>query len=399
MTGATADCLSLREVYLDHAATAPIDPAVVTAMSHCLESSASFGNPASIHAAGRRANAAIEQARAELAALFNAVPRDLLFTSGATEADNLAIVGGARFRAHRGRHVITMTTEHKAVLAAADALEKEGFDVTRLSPNADGILPVADLRSALRDDTQLVSIMHVNNETGVVQNIAAIGALCREHDVLFHTDAAQSAGKLAIDVQQLPIDLMSVTGHKMHGPQGIGALYVGDRPGCGVSPLLHGGSQERRLRPGTLPLAQIVGFGVAARLARARMTANLAHLRQLHDRLWSAIEDLPGVRRNGSTDEHFPGILNVSVEDIEGESLMLALEPLCVASGSACNSRSGEASFVLRALGLSDLDAQSAIRFSFGHDTTVADVDFAARHYRDAVTHLRALTLPLARSG
>ncbi len=397
MSGPMQDCRHPREVYLDHAATAPPAPSVVAAMSRYLEAGEGFGNPSSIHVAGRRADAAIADARAALAALFNAAPRDLLFTSGATEADNLAVIGGARFRAHRGRHVITMTTEHKAVLGAADALEKESYDVTRLSPNADGVLPIAELRAALRDDTQLVSIMHVNNETGVVQDIAAIGALCREHDVLFHTDAAQSAGKLPIDVQQLPIDLMSVSGHKMHGPQGIGALYVADRAGCGVQPLLHGGSQERRLRPGTLPLAQIVGLGVAAELAREGMAANLEHLRQLHDRLWSAIEDLPGIRRNGSEEAHFPGILNVSIADLEGESLMLALEPLCVASGSACNSRSGEASFVLKALGLSDREAQSAIRFSFGHNTTTAEVDYAAERYRHAVSHLRALTL--ARAG
>lgn len=391
--------LSAKPVYLDHAATTPVDPEVIEAMTRCLTTSASYGNPSSIHVAGRRANEAIEDARAEIARLLNARPRDLVFTSGATESDNLAIIGAAKFRAHRGRHVITMTTEHKAVLGAVDALQREGFAVTRLAPDADGVLSLDTLSGALRDETQLVSIMHVNNETGVVQDITAIGTLCRERDVLFHTDAAQSAGKLPLDLARLPIDLLSLTAHKFHGPQGIGALYVADRPGCGVRPLMHGGAQERRLRPGTAPLAQIVGFGVAARRARERMAEDRAHLVALHDRLWRGLEDLPGIRRNGSTGAHFPGILNVSVDGIEGESLMLALEPLCVASGSACNSQSGEASFVLKALGLTDLEAQSAIRFSFGRDTTHEDIDIALERYRAAVAHLRSITWAPARAA
>ncbi len=381
-------------VYLDHAATTPVDAAVAEAMSRCLAAGAVYGNPSSIHAAGRRAYAAIEDAREAVARLLNAPPRCLIFTSGATEADNLALIGGARFRAHRGRHLITMTTEHKAVLGAAEALENEGFEVTRLSPDPDGVLRLDALADALRADTQIVSIMHVNNETGVMQDIAGIGALCREHDILFHTDAAQSVGKLPLDLETLPVDLLSLTAHKLHGPQGIGALYIADRPGCGVRPLFFGGAQERRLRPGTEPLAAIVGFGVAARLARQHMEADRRHRTALCDRLWAGLSDLPGIRRNGSGAAHFAGILNVSMAGIEGESLMLALEPLSVASGSACNSTSGEASFVLKALGLSDDEAQSAIRFSFGRGTTIEDVDVALECYRRAIAHLRRIAPP-----
>ena len=315
----------------------------------------------------------------------------VIWTSGATESDNLAIVGAARFRAHRGRHLITVTTEHKAVLESFDALEKEGFEVSRLSPDGEGIVSVSDLRAAIRDDTQLVSIMHVNNETGVIHDIAAIGALCRERDVLFHTDAAQSAGKIPIDLAVLPVDLLSLTAHKFRGPQGIGALYVADRPGCGVMPLFHGGGQERRLRPGTSPLHQIIGIGVAAQRARTRLAENLSHVTAMRDRLWDGLESLSAITRNGSTESCYPGILNVSAAGVEGESLMLALEPLCVASGSACNAQTSEPSFVLKALGRTDLEAQSAIRFSFGPQTTASEIDTALELYRSAVTNLRAI--------
>jgi len=385
-----------RQVYLDYAATTPIDPAALAALNNCLQDSEQLGNPASTHRAGRRASEVVEAARRSLAGLLNATPRELLFTSGATEADNLAVIGGAHFRAHRGRHVITLATEHKAVLAAADALEQAGFTVTRLLPERDGLLDLGKLEAAIRDDTQLVSVMHVNNETGVIQDIAAIAALCRQRDVLFHCDAAQSVGKLPIDLGRLPIDMLSVSGHKMYGPQGIGALFVRDRPGCGVRPLLVGGAQERRLRAGSLPLALIAGLGAAAEAARARQTEALATLDALCERLWSGIAGIPGIRRNGSAAAHFPGILSVSIADLEGESLMLALEPLCVASGSACNSQSGDVSSVLKAMGLSDLEAQGAIRFSFGHTTDPADIDFAVQRLKDAACHLRPVTLPPA---
>ena len=381
-------------VYLDNAATTPLDPAVADAMAVCHDASRVLGNPSSPHAAGRRAQAAVAEARASCAALIGAQPEEIVFTSGATEADNLALIGGARFRAHRGRHVVTMATEHKAVLGAAEALEREGFDVTRLIPQPDGLLALDDLVESLRPDTQLVSVMAVNNETGVMQDIAAIGALCRERGILFHTDAAQAAGKLPLDLARLPIDLLSMTAHKMHGPQGVGALYVRNRKGCGVAPLIFGGGQERGLRPGTLPVALIVGFGAAARLSAQQLDSGLEHVRELNDRLWRGIGQLEGVRRNGGGDRCFPGILNVSVADVEGESLLLALHPLCVGSGSACNSQRGEPSFVLKALGLSDLQAQASIRFSFSRMTTPADVDTAVERFTHAVSFLRGLLPP-----
>lgn len=380
-----------RPVYLDHAATTPIDPDVAEAMAACLRDGNRYGNPSSIHVAGRRARHAIERARGELAGLLTCRPRSLVFTSGATEADNLAVMGGARFREHRGRHIVTVTTEHKAVLESCAAIEKAGWQVTRIAPDADGLVSPRALAEALRPDTQLVSVMHVNNETGVVQDIAALGRICRDHDVLFHVDAAQSAGKLPLDLGELPVDLLSLTAHKFHGPQGIGALYIADRPGCGVTPLFHGGSQERRLRPGTLPLALIVGLGSAARIAAARMEQDYAHVRALSRRLLDGLAGVPGIRRNGSASSSYPGIVNLSAAGVEGESLMLALEPVCVSSGSACNSQSGEPSFVLKALGLSDREAQAAIRFSFGRDTSAGDVDFAVSRYVSAVSRLRAL--------
>lgn len=387
-----SDASFANPVYLDYAATTPLDTEVAAAMSACFAAGSKFGNSSSMHLAGRRSQAAVDDARHELGLLLNVRPRDLVWTSGATESDNLAIIGAARFRAHRGRHLITMTTEHKAVLEAFDALEKEGFKVTRLAPDSEGVLSLGDLAAAIRDDSQLVSVMHVNNETGVIQDIAAIGAMCRERDVLFHTDAAQSAGKLSIDLARTPLDLLSLTAHKFYGPQGIGALYIANRPGCGVMPLFHGGGQERRLRPGTLPLHQIIGLGVAAKRARERLSADFEHVRILREKLWGGLKDLPGITRNGSADKHYPGILNVSAAGVEGESLMLALEPLCVASGSACNTQSGEPSFVLKALGCSDLEAQSAIRFSFGRESTLQDIDLAIEIYSAAVLKLQAIS-------
>jgi cysteine desulfurase len=284
-----------------------------------------------------------------------------------------------------------MPTEHKAVTDAFRSLERAGFEVSWLRPQSSGLLDLDDLRAAIRDDTQLVSIMHVNNETGVIQDIGAIGSICRERDILFHVDAAQSVGKLPIDLAALPVDLLSTTAHKLYGPKGVGALYIADRPGCQVEPLVHGGGQQGGLRPGTLAAPLIAGFGKAAEIAGARMQDDLGHLRALRDRLWDGIRDVTGIVRNGDAERSFPGILNVSVEDTEGESLLLALEPLCVATGSACNSTSAEPSGVLRALGLSDALAQSAIRFSFGRPTSTNEVDMAAERYRDAVARLREM--------
>ncbi len=386
-------------VYLDYAATTPVDPQVAEAMSGYLTVDGTFANPSSIHAAGRQSAAAVESAREQLAGLLNVSPHELIWTSGATESVNLGIIGAARFRSDRGKHLITMPTEHKAVTDTFRALEREGFEVTYLMPDRNGLLALDEFEAAIRDDTQLVSVMHVNNETGVIQDIRRIGECCRQRDILLHADAAQSVGKLPTDLSVLPVDLLSLTAHKFYGPKGIGALYMADRPGCHVLPLFHGGGQERGLRPGTLPVHQIVGLGAAASLAESRQVEDLVHLQGLEARLWSGIGNIPGILRNGSETESFPGILSVSIEGIEGESLILALEPLCVGSGSACNSRNRESSTVLRALGRDDALAQSAIRFSFGRDTTNDEIDLAIGCYADAINHLRVISPQHARTA
>lgn len=376
-------------IYLDYAATTPLDGRVADHLLECRRTL--FANPSANHIAGRNSQAAVDQAANQLATLLNVDPKTLVWTSGATESDNLAIAGGARFRAHRGRHLVTMPTEHKAVADVFRMLEKQGFEVTWLRPDEDGHLDPAKFAAALRPDTQLASIMLVNNETGVMQDIAAIGSLCRQHDVLFHVDAAQAVGKLPIDLAVLPVDLLSLTGHKFYGPKGIGALYIADRPGCHVDPILFGGGQQRRIRPGTLPVDLISGLGLAADIAASRIESDLRHLAGLRRVLWDGIRDVDGVMVNGTLDSGFPGILNVSVRAVEGESLLLALEPLCVATGSACNAQNRDPSYVLRALGRSDLLAQSAIRFSFGRPTRREDVEIAARRYVEAVARLREL--------
>ena len=378
-------------VYLDYAATTPVDPQAAAAVAEVLASPSEFANPSSMHIAGRRAGARLSAATEQLAALLNTHPDRLVFTSGATESDNLAIVGAARERERDGRHLITMPTEHKAVTDVFHVLEQEGFEVSWLMPGSDGRLDIDDLAATIRDDTQLVSIMHVNNETGVIQDIEAIGSLCHDRNVLYHVDAAQSVGKLPLDLGSLPVDFLSLSAHKFYGPKGIGALYIAGQPGGHIGPLLKGGSQQRGLRPGTIPVPLIVGLGTAAAVAARRLEVDLEHLAALRDRLWAGIQTVPGVRLNGSLEHGFPGILNASVADVEGESLLLALEPLCVATGSACNALQQEPSAVLRALGLSDAEAQGAIRFSLGRATTTADVDFAIERYRSAVGRLRAI--------
>ena len=376
-------------VYLDNAATTPVEPLVAEAMSAALLPGGPFGNPSSNHEFGRDALAIVETAREKLARLLGAAPRELIWTSGATESDNMAITGAARFRAHRGKHAITMPVEHKAVTDTFDALEREGFEVTRLSPESDGVLDLQKLDAAIRVDTQLVSIMFVNNETGAMQDIESIGQRCRGQDILFHVDAAQAVGKVPIDLSHMPIDLMSLTAHKFYGPKGIGALYVADRPGCQIEPLLFGGGHERGMRPGTSAVHQILGIGLAAEIAAERMQGDLAHLRTLREQLWNGISDLPGLHINGPRQGGFPGILNVSAEGVDGESLMLAMHPVCVASGSACNAKSGESSYVLRALGRDDRLAQSAIRFGIGRHNSAQDIDIAIDRYREAVLKLR----------
>ena len=379
-------------VYLDYAATTPADPAVIEVMSKLLGADGDFGNASSGHLAGRRAGERVERATEQLAALLGCSCGELIWTSGATESDNLAIAGAAHYRANRGRHLVTMPTEHKAVTDTFQALEKQGYAVTWLHPGQNGLVSLDEFEAAIRDDTQLVSIMHVNNETGVIQDIRAIGEICRAKDILFHVDAAQSVGKLPLDLATLPVDLLSTTAHKIYGPKGVGALYVADRPGCHVEPMIFGGGQQRGRRPGTFAVPLVAGFGCAAEVAASRLESDLEHLKALRARFLSQIADMDGLLQNGGEDCAFPGILNISVGDVEGESLLLALEPLCVATGSACNSKSQEPSYVLRALGRNDAEAQRAIRFSFGRPTTAAEIDFAAEHYRTAVERLRSLS-------
>ncbi|MDH3748730.1 MAG: aminotransferase class V-fold PLP-dependent enzyme [Gammaproteobacteria bacterium] len=378
-------------IYLDYAATTPLDPQVAELMSAMLKNDTSFANSSAVHIAGRRASVIVEQAAAQLARLLNCAPAELIWTSGATESNNLAITGAARYRTHRGKHLITMPTEHKAVADVFRALETQGFDVTWLSPDESGSLDLQDLDAAFRDDTTLVSIMYVNNETGVLQDIAAIGERCRNRDVLFHVDAAQGVGKLPFDLASLPVDLASMTAHKVYGPTGIGALYIADRPRCHVEPLYYGGGQQHGVRPGTLPVTLIAAFGLAAEIATSSMATDFEHVQALRERLWAGLQPIAGVVRNGDAENSYPGILNVSIDDIEGESLLLALEPLCVATGSACNSQNQEPSYVLRALGRDDALAQSAVRVSFGRMSTESEIDFAVERYRESVERLRAI--------
>ena len=379
-------------VYLDNAATTAVDPRVVASMLECLGPGGDYANPSAVgHGPGRRARARVEQARAEVAALVGADPSQVIFTSGATEADNLALLGAARFYRERGRHVVTSRTEHPAVLDACRQLEREGFEVTYLKPGPDGIVEVAQVEAALRTDTLLVSLMHVNNEIGVVQDVGEVGRLCRERGVLFHVDAAQGAGKLPLDVGRDCIDLLALTAHKLHGPKGVGALCVRREPRLGLVPLSHGGGQERGLRSGTLPTHQIVGMGAAYRIAAAEMGEEGARIAGLRDRLWRGLAAVPGITLNGHATRRAPGILSVTVDGVEGESLLYALPQLAVASGSACATVSGEPSYVLRALGRSDRLAQSSLRLSLGRFTTAAEIDLAVQAIGAAVSRLRAV--------
>jgi len=379
-------------IYLDYAATTPVDPRVAERMIECLLPTGEHGNPSSAgHAFGRRARALVEKARAQVAASIGARPENIVWTSGATESDNLAILGVARFHADRGRHIVSSRTEHKAVLDALKQLEREGFEVTYLKPDSQGIVHPQQVSEALRSDTQLVSLMHVNNETGVINDIAAVGQLCRERGVLFHVDAAQSVGKLPVDVQAQCVDLLSVTAHKAYGPKGIGALYVRRQPPVGLRPILHGGGQESGLRSGTLATHQIVGMGAAFELAAAEREADCARLRVLRDRLWQGLAAVGNVELNGHPEQRVSNVLNASFHGVEGESLQFALRELAVSAGSACSSASEEASYVLRALGRSDQLAQSSLRFSLGRFTTDAEIDMAIEAVGREVRRLRQL--------
>jgi cysteine desulfurase len=379
-------------VYLDYAATTPLDPAVAEAMSRCLLDPQAAGNASSSHAYGRRAAEAVAWAREQVAATVGACAQEIIFTSGATESDNLALLGAARANAHRGRHLIASRIEHKAVLDPCRRLEQEGFSVTRVAPDRSGRVTAQAVAAALRPDTVLVSVMLVNNETGVIQDLESIGALCRARGVLVHSDAAQALGKLAIDVRSLPVDLLSLTAHKLYGPKGIGALYIRGEARPRIQPIAFGGGQERGLRPGTLPTHQIVGFGVACERARAELPAESARLASLRERLWSGLDCLGGVHLNGLGAPTVPGILNASFEGVEGESLVAGLPELALSTGSACNSASGEPSYVLRALGRDTQLAQSSLRLSFGRFTTEADIDLAVVAIRREVSRLRALS-------
>ncbi|MFZ3084609.1 IscS subfamily cysteine desulfurase [Rhodoferax ferrireducens] len=378
-------------VYLDYAATTPVDRRVASKMIPYLTEI--YGNPASrSHAYGWAADEAVELAREQVCSLINADPREIAWTSGATESNNLAIKGAAHFHRAKGKHLVTVATEHKAVLDSMRELEREGFEVTVLPVLPSGLLDLAVFEAALRPDTVLASVMFVNNETGVVQDVAALGALCRAKGVLFHVDAAQAAGKVAIDLEQLPIDLMSLSAHKIYGPKGIGALYVRRKPRVRIEAQMHGGGHERGMRSGTLPTHQIVGMGEAFWLARENMAADNARISALRERLWAGFQKMDAVVLNGDEQHRAVQYLNVSFNYVEGESLLMGIKGVAVSSGSACTSASLEPSYVLRAMGRSDELAHSSVRFSIGRFTTVEDIDFTIEQVTQVVSKLRAMS-------
>jgi len=380
-------------IYLDYSATTPVDPRVAEKMMHYLTIQGHFGNPASrSHQFGWDAEKAVEEARAQVADLINADPKEIVWTSGATESDNLAIKGVAHFYQKKGKHIITSQTEHKAVLDTCRQLEREGFEVTYLVPEANGLIDLKKLEAAIREDTILVSIMHVNNEIGVISDIAEIGEITRAHKVLFHVDAAQSAGKVPIDLKTMKVDLMSFSAHKIYGPKGIGALYVRRKPRVRLEAQMHGGGHERGMRSGTLPTHQIVGMGEAFRIAKQEMASENERFIKLRDRLWNGLKDIEELYVNGDLEHRIPGNLNLSFNFVEGESLIMALKDLAVSSGSACTSASLEPSYVLRALGRNDELAHSSIRFTLGRFTTEEDIDYAIPLIRTKIEKLRELS-------
>ena len=377
-----------KAVYLDYSATTPVDPRVAQKMSSCLLTDGDFGNPASTaHAYGWEAAELVEEARTQVAALIHADPRAVVWTSGATESDNLALKGV--FEAAGDGHLVTTSYEHKAILDTADHLRASGVGVTYVDPQPDGVVQPQQIAAALRDETVLVSVMHANNEVGTVNDIAAIGRLCRQRGVLFHTDAAQSAGKLALDVSRDCLDLVSISAHKIYGPKGIGALYVRREPPLRITPQMHGGGHERGMRSGTLATHQIVGMGEACRLAAAGRLAENRRIRTLRDRLWSHLGQIPGSRLNGSSTHRLPGNLNVAFAGVDGETLLMALDDVAVSSGSACTSATVEPSHVLRAMGIDDHLAASSLRLTLGRFTTEEEVDFAGRRIAEVVHALQ----------
>jgi cysteine desulfurase len=380
-------------IYLDYSATTPVDPRVAEKMCACLTLEGTFGNPASrSHPYGWDAEKLVDQARADVAALVGADPKEIIWTSGATESDNLAIKGAVHFYKKRGNHIITLKTEHKAVLDTCRQLEREGFEVTYLDVLPSGLVDLAAFEAAIRPETVLASVMHVNNEIGVIQDIAAIGALCRERNVIFHVDAAQSPGKVPINLAELPVDLMSFSAHKIYGPKGIGALYVQRKPRIRLEAQMHGGGHERGLRSGTLATHQIVGMGEAFRIAREEMAAENERILVLRNRLYDGLKDMEEVYVNGDLEHRIAGNLNISFNFVEGESLMMALKDMAVSSGSACTSASLEPSYVLRALGREDELAHSSLRFTLGRFTTEAEIDYVLSKVRQQVERLRELS-------
>ena len=380
-------------IYFDYSATTPVDKRVAEKMMQYMTTDGFYGNPASrSHKFGWQAEEAVDIARNQIADLINADPREIVITSGATESNNLAIKGAAKFYSKKGKHIITCKTEHKAVLDTCRELERQGFEVTYLDPESNGLIDLKKLEAAIREDTVLISIMHVNNEIGVIQDIAEIGEMCRDRKIIFHVDAAQSAGKINIDLQHLKVDLMSFSAHKIYGPKGIGALYVSRKPRVRLESQIHGGGHERGMRSGTLATHQIVGMGEAFRIAKEELAQDEAHVTKMRDRLWAGLNDMEQVFINGDADKRYPGNLNVSFNFVEGESLIMALKDLAVSSGSACTSASLEPSYVLRALGLNDEMAHSSIRFSFGRFTTEEEIDYAIDLIKKAIGHLRDMS-------
>jgi len=380
-------------IYFDYASTTPVDPRVVIKMQDCLSLDGNFGNPASrSHSFGWKAEEATEEARSNVAKLVNCDPREIVWTSGATESDNLAIKGSARFNKSKGNHIITSKVEHKAVLDSCRQLEREGFEVTYLDPGTNGIVTPLMVSSAITDQTILVSLMHINNEIGVINDIESIGKVTREKGVIFHVDAAQSTGKLPIDLSQLEVDLMSFSAHKTYGPKGIGALYARRKPRVRLEAQIHGGGHERGMRSGTLATHQIVGMGEAFRIAREDMTEDNIRIKFLRDKFWEGLNDMEEVYLNGDQEHRAAGFLNVSFNYVEGESLIMALKDIAVSSGSACTSASLEPSYVLRAIGLKDELAHSSIRFAIGRFTTKEEVEYTIGLVRNAVAKLRELS-------